>query len=279
MSVSKTLVNFKEYQQKYYEQILKYPYMREVAFHIEKFLRDIIEDGAFYLRVHSKTLPRIIESGRIMNVMETGSSATVGGADVRRESTGVLFGVDTSTLEPQDYPKFGYLSADRISDNLISTYDMVYQYGGVVFRFKKEKLFPFTTLTVGNSMIFKSSYCLIPTLVSNPLATCIRGPVHDAPAGSKPIGKNGVDGYYFFGMKVKEKILNRGNFYDLPELLSDMFGFDFFELQFHCPLILSECLERVDVVTEETDDPEIIKSSKEFFDRAGIPFEVHDTIF
>ena len=56
MSVSKTLVNFKEYQQKYYEQILKYPYMREVAFQIEKFLREIIEDGAFYLRVHSKTV-------------------------------------------------------------------------------------------------------------------------------------------------------------------------------------------------------------------------------
>lgn len=278
MSIPKTLINFKQYQEEYYDRLLTYPHMDVVTTVIELFFKEIIKEGAFYLRVKNQDLPAIVESKFIKNVMETNTSATIGGAKVRLASTKALFGCDPSTLEPHEFPKFGYLSINDPKKNLVTSYELSYQYGNTVFKLNKEKLFKYTTLSVGNSVNFGRCYTLIPTLLTDPIATCISGLRHNVEDDAFH-GETNMDPYYYFGMQVKEKVLTKENFFNMPDLLPTYPLYEFFELQFHCPLNIFEVVDQVDLLRDEHDDQAKLDEIAKIFAEHSVPFNIHDTLF
>ena len=138
-----TLKNFDEYEKNYYSSLQAHPNYKTLASIIEPFLKEIIEEGEFYVRVHTQTLKQILLSGRLKNALEASGSASFGGGKSRINSTVHLFNCNTEELKDSDYPRFGYLSCKDRRRNFFATADMGFQYGMSVIRLKKEKLSSF----------------------------------------------------------------------------------------------------------------------------------------
>lgn len=154
----KSLEFFDKHQLAYYERLCQLPYFTKIAPLVERFLKQIVHDGAFYVRVHLQDLPAILETGRLMSCMETHHGTTDGGENVRRKVTEALFGCPAAGLQPHDYPKYGFLSQADAKKDLMVNGGMWCQYGDVSIQLKKERLLHRTTLTVGDSVNFARCY-------------------------------------------------------------------------------------------------------------------------
>ena len=166
------------------------------------------------------------------------------------ESTEFLFNCDKNKMSACDYPTFGYLSTDKSTVNLYATYEMAYQYGEIAIKLKKANLLQRTTMTVGTSLDFMSFAYLVPTLLSDPKATCIAGLSNMFQTGGKyaPYGLGSLDNYLYLAAKIKEGTINEKNFFRISELLGyDNPLFKYVELQFHGRVSISD-FEEIDIM-------------------------------
>lgn len=268
------LKNFKNYQNNYYSVLMQIPGFKESALVIEDFLKQIIAEGDFYIKVPTKVLPLILECGYLKNAVQAGKTASGGGPAARIKSTEFMFGCSQNELTKPDYPRFGYLSSPDPKINMLMTYDMTYQYGDATIKLKKDNLFDRTTLTIGTSLDFMSFAYLIPTLLTDPKATCIFGVATHLASGkdAAPYGPGNIKNYLFLADKIKDGTINKNNFYNIDELLGGKNPLlRFFELQFHGDIKLSD-FERIDYMEEP--DKEVIKG----FEAKGIPVEEQSII-
>ncbi|MCC8114403.1 MAG: hypothetical protein LIP03_10540 [Bacteroidales bacterium] len=268
-----SLAQHQQWQQKYLKLLERIPGYSMVAPKIEDFLRRIIDKGEFYMRVRPDRLAPILESGRIKNVMETGTSATMGGAEVRRKSTEMLFGCKAYDLKDSDYPKFGYLStADAKIDALMNA-DMAWHYGDALIRMDKKLMLGRTTLTIGSSLNFGVSDFLTPTLTSQVRATCLPGPKHGI-RETEVVHKMGAQ-YFMMFEAIASGAINEKNFWRISELIGNRSpAFDSFELQFHGPLRLGREVVEVIVPPDVAD-----QSLAPAYQSAGVAFTLAESIW
>ena len=275
MDTPKSLRALAAHQSAYQELLRQQPYYKMVAPIVEGFLRQIINHGAFYVRVHVSSLEGILESKRIKSVMETGTGATNGGKETRREAVEALFGCNANKLLPSEFPKYGFLSQSDAVKDLYINGGMWCQYGDVSIQLKKERLFHRTTLCVGDSVNFGRFYQLIPTRVDDEKATCICGLAHDG----EPLMKMGdpVAAYALFAQWILEKKLTINNFPLIEEVAKDVPPiFDFFELQYHGDIDITQDVERIDVAPSSPEEKEKLLELKEKFEKIGVKMYILD---
>lgn len=258
------------YQEAYRRRLSALPYYNAVAPIVEGFLRQVVARGAFYLRVHVCALDGILQSRSIKSMMETGTGATNGGKQTRQEVTEALFGCDAAKLQPEDFPKYGFLSQPDAVKDLYVNGAMWCQYGDVSIQLKKERLMHRTTLCVGNSVNFGNCHALVPTRVDNIKATCLCGLPHGEgrPLMAPP---DPMNCYALFASWILEKKLTLDNFPMIEELARDLPPvFDFFELQYHGPISIVEDVERIDVAPSSADELGKLTALKEKFESIGV---------
>ena len=66
----RTLLKFDAYQDRYYRKLMQLPYFDLVHPIVEQFIRQIVAQGAFCMRVTPKVLAQILADGYIRNKME-----------------------------------------------------------------------------------------------------------------------------------------------------------------------------------------------------------------
>ena len=275
MDTPKSLKALSAHQTAYLEQLQRLPYFKMVQPIVEGFLRQVINRGAFYIRVHVASLDGILESQRIKSVMETGKGATVGGKETRQEAVEALFGCNAGKLLPSEFPKYGFLSQPDAVKDLYINGGMWCQYGDVSIQLKKERLFHRTTLCVGDSVNFGRFYQLIPTRVDDVKATCICGLQHDG----EPLMKMGdpVAAYAIFTQWVLERKLTVNNFPLIEEVAKDAPPiFDFFELQYHGDIDITQDVERIDVAPSSPEEKEKLLLLKEKFEKIGVKMYIYE---
>ena len=231
-----TLKNFDEYAKNYYASLQAHPHYKELASIIEPFLKEIIENGEFYVRVHTQKLKQILLSGKLKNALETSSSASFGGSKARKNSIEHLFNCNTEELKDSDYPRFGYLSCKDRRVNFFATADMGFQYGMTVIRLKKENLFNRTTISVGSTLDFCSYNFLVPSYLDNPKASCIVSFPNHPLQNMIMAPQNAVSfkNLEIIAKGIIDKKITADNFFKLDDLLGDIVPqFKYFELQFH----------------------------------------------
>lgn len=275
MDTPKSLLQLAAHQAAYQQQLREQvPYYKMVAPIVEGFLRQVINHGAFYIRVHANALEGILSSQRIKSMMETGMGATNGGKDIRRQVTEALFGCRASKLLPSEFPKYGFLSQSDAEKDLYVNASMWCQYGDVSIQLKKERLFHRTTLCVGNSVNMGRCYMLVPTRVDDVRATCMTGLPHDGtPLVRLP------DPCFCYAMLtqwVLEHKLTVSNFPMIEEVAADMPPyFEFFELQYHGDIDITQDVERIDVIPSSPEEQEQLLQLKERFAAIGVKMYVH----
>lgn len=267
-----SLENFDRYQMDYYRRLLSQPYFTQIAPVIENFLRAIVNRGEFYLRVQTRVLPDILASGCIKSMMETNSGTTFGGIDTRKEVTANLFGCDTDTLRPSDYPKYGFLSQPNAKRDLIVNAPMAMQFGDISIQLKKERMISRTTLCVGNSVNMGSCESMVPTRTDRILATCIVGLPHK---NKRQMFPNALGFYYYLATKILQRELTVDNFPSIDRICNDTpMPLEYFELQYHGPITLTEDVARIDVIPSSPEDSEMLNSLKPKFEAIGVPLEM-----
>lgn len=260
------------HQQRYLQTLHAQPYYDLMAPAIERFLTQIIRSGAFYLRVHESTLEGILHSQSIKSLMEVGQGATNGGRDTRMESTAALYGCDVTKLKPEEYPKYGFLSQSDPEKDLLLNAQMWCQYGDVSIKLNKERLLHRTTLTVGNSLNFGRCYALVPTRVDEVKATCLCGPRHTEKGLVRMKDPMGL--YAYFTTLILEGKLTERNFPRIESIAGEAASFfEYFELQYHGPLSLTDDVERIDLQAPSP-SPEL-KALQQQFEDIGVPFYLH----
>ncbi len=271
MDTPKSLKALAAHQAAYQEQLHRLPYYNMVQPIVEGFLRQVINHGAFYLRVHVSSLDGILESKRIKSVMETGKGATNGGKETRKETVEALFGCNASKLLPSEFPKYGFLSQPNAEKDLFVNGGMWCQYGDVSIQLKKERLFHRTTLCVGDSVNFGRCFSLIPTRVDDVKGTCLCGLPHDGqPLMALP---DPLMCYAMFATWVLERKLTINNFPLIEEVAADAPPlFEFFELQYHGDLDITQDVERIDVAPSSPEEKEKLQAFKEKFEAIGVKF-------
>lgn len=262
-----TLARFNAYQDEYYQRLMQLPYFKQMSKVLEDFLYRIVSDGAFYLRVPVRVLPDIIRTGQIRSMAETGRGTTNGGMETRKQTVKALFGCDADALQPEEFPKFGYLSqADSKRDLLVNS-ELCFQYGSVAFKLKKERMMQRTTLCVGDSVNFGRCHTLIPTRTSRIRATCIHGLTHSIESGHPIMAPaDPLACYVYMTIQILEKKLTAANFPLIDRLIGDQMPvFEFFELQYHGPIDLRTDIERIDCIPCMDDDlPTLLQAQAEF---------------
>lgn len=252
------LKNFKSYHDNYYNSIINnlQDDIEKIKF-IENFFKNAIESCDFSILVSLKTLKNIVNDNYFKNVIETGDGASMGGKESRIELVKESFNVDTSNLRDKDYPKYGYLSCkDKLVENFCN-YSMLSQYGHVIVTLKKENLMERTTMTVGDSLNFGDYYRKLPTYVSNPKISCIRGEARRNDLFFLKLGGSTPRKYYIhyiFNAIKSKKLLP-----DKPFTLDKTFdenGFEFYELQYHGDIIFDKDVQQIDFYPDspETED-------------------------
>ena len=66
---------------------MQVPGFKDAASVIEDFLKKIIKEGDFYIKVPTKVLPLILECGYLKNALQAGRTASGGGPATRIKST------------------------------------------------------------------------------------------------------------------------------------------------------------------------------------------------
>lgn len=277
MELPASLSNHAFYQAEYLKKLNQLPYYNLAAPIIEDFLRKIIDAGAFYIRVHARDLATILETGVLKNMLETGTGATTGGPEVRLEANEALFGIDSSKLQPNQHPKYGYLShPDPWRDSLINA-GFCYQYGSVIIKLKKEELIHRTTISFGDSVNFGRFRFILPTRTNNVKATCLCGPAVplDKYATAMLPLRNPLDCYVYVATRIAEGKLTVDNFSNIDRILGDQIPFfEHIELHYHGPLDIATCAEGLYCTAPEGEEKEAIEKAKPLAEKYGMDITI-----
>lgn len=273
-----SLINYEAYQQRYYGQLQAFPPFREMAPVVERFIGEIADEGEFCIRMGIDALEKVVASGSIMSMVETGCGTTNGGPEVRKQVVCTLFGCRQGDMQPQDYPKFGYLGPRKVISDYLANNGMDYQYGSVIVRLDKRRVGRRTSLCFGNSVSMGASNVMIPTMLDNVKATCMPGMPNGGGRSMLPLSNPWVYYIYFFTMISQGKLTVK-NFHQVEMLTAAMpQPVEYFELQFHGPLSLRSDVKEIVVLAEPEERPRL-EALRPALDAAAVPLTVLTTLF
>lgn len=266
MQELKSLLNFVEHQRSYQNNCAQqYPIKADMIHTIECFLNDVVQDNAFCMCVKMEALRQIIETDVFKNQMELTKGTTMGGSQARAVATKALFGVDTTCLLPQEYPKYGLLLSQQKTHDLYCDMDMIFHYGSVIVTFKKEAVFYRTTMCVGNSLNFGEYQYKCPTYVKEPRYTCIR-----IQQGTQEI-------LSFYNHIINHQLKSDAP-YTLLQVYERIAGYENYELQYHGELKLSSDVAKIELFPINDQEEALFQILTPRMEAYGISCTVLDTL-
>ena len=151
----KTLSNFDHHARKWYNDYVEKQLSFEDIESASNKIKDVLENSELSMRFKSENIDKLIDSTRILNQFETGTSGGTVNLKYRRQANEQLFGLQGKRLKKHDYEKYGYFgNKDPYEDFLYNSksWGGVSQYGDVIVRFSKDKMLSRTTFTINNSL-------------------------------------------------------------------------------------------------------------------------------
>ena len=151
----KTLSNFDHHARKWYNDYVEKQLSFEDIELASNKIKDVLENSELSMRFKSENIDKLIDSTRILNQFETGTSGGTVNLKYRRQANEQLFGLQGKRLKKHDYEKYGYFgNKDPYEDFLHNSksWGGVSQYGDVIVRFSKDKMLSRTTFTINNSL-------------------------------------------------------------------------------------------------------------------------------
>lgn len=151
----KTLSNFDHYARKWYNDYVEKQLSFEDIELASNRIKDVLENSELSMRFKSENIDKLIDSTRILNQFETGTSGGTVNLKYRRQANEQLFGLQGKRLKKHDFEKYGYFgNKDPYEDYLYNSksWGGVSQYGDVIVRFSKDKMLSRTTFTINNSL-------------------------------------------------------------------------------------------------------------------------------
>ena len=151
----KTLSNFDHYARKWYNDYVEKQLSFEDIELASNKIKDVLENSELSMRFKSENIDKLIDSTRILNQFETGTSGGTVNLKYRRQASEQLFGLQGKRLKKHDFEKYGYFgNRDPYEDFLHNSksWGGVSQYGDVIVRFSKDKMLSRTTFTINNSL-------------------------------------------------------------------------------------------------------------------------------
>ena len=151
----KTLSNFDHYARKWYNDYVEKQLSFEDIESASNRIKDVLENSELSMRFKSENIDKLIDSTRILNQFETGTSGGTVNSKYRRQASEQLFGLQGKRLKKHNFEKYGYFgNKDPYEDFLYNSksWGGVSQYGDVIVRFSKDKMLSRTTFTINNSL-------------------------------------------------------------------------------------------------------------------------------
>lgn len=151
----KTLSNFDHYARKWYNDYVEKQLSFEDIELASNKIKDVLENSELSMRFKSENIDKLIDSTRILNQFETGTSGGTVNLKYRRQASEQLFGLQGKRLKKHNFEKYGYFgNKDPYEDFLHNSKSRggVSQYGDVIVRFSKDKMLSRTTFTINNSL-------------------------------------------------------------------------------------------------------------------------------
>lgn len=151
----KTLSNFDHHARKWYNDYVEKQLSFEDIELASNKIKDVLENSELSMRFKSENIDKLIDSTRILNQFETGTSGGTVNLKYRRQANEQLFGLQGKRLKKHDFEKYGYFgNKDPYEDFLYNSksWGGVSQYGDVIVRFSKDKMLSRTTFTINNSL-------------------------------------------------------------------------------------------------------------------------------
>lgn len=151
----KTLSNFDHHARKWYNDYVEKQLSFEDIELASNKIKDVLENSELSMRFKSENIDKLIDSTRILNQFETGTSGGTVNLKYRRQANEQLFGLQGKRLKKHDYEKYSYFgNKDPYEDFLHNSksWGGVSQYGDVIVRFSKDKMLSRTTFTINNSL-------------------------------------------------------------------------------------------------------------------------------
>lgn len=151
----KTLSNFDHHARKWYNDYVEKQLSFEDIELASNKIKDVLENSELSMRFKSENIDKLIDSTRILNQFETGTSGGTVNLKYRRQANEQLFGLQGKRLKKHDFEKYGYFgNKDPYEDFLYNSksWGGVSQYGDVIVRFSKDKILSRTTFTINNSL-------------------------------------------------------------------------------------------------------------------------------
>ena len=151
----KTLSNFDHYARKWYNDYVEKQLSFEDIELASNKIKNVLENSELSMRFKSENIDKLIDSTRILNQFETGTSGGTVNLKYRRQASEQLFGLQGKRLKKHDFEKYGYFgNRDPYEDFLHNSksWGGVSQYGDVIVRFSKDKMLSRTTFTINNSL-------------------------------------------------------------------------------------------------------------------------------
>ena len=151
----KTLSNFDHHARKWYNDYVEKQLSFEDIELASNKIKDVLENSELSMRFKSENIDKLIDSTRILNQFETGTSGGTVNLKYRRQANEQLFGLQGKRLKKHDFEKYGYFgNKDPYEDFLYNSKSRggVSQYGDVIVRFSKDKMLSRTTFTINNSL-------------------------------------------------------------------------------------------------------------------------------
>lgn len=258
-STPKTLKNFKSLHDNTYSQkVRENKYDLDDTKTVEKFLNDAAEQCDISIAVSFYAVNSIIEQDRFRSIVDQFWDGCFKDAEYnekdldRKHATSEFFHADLSSLAPEDYEKYGFLSCRDKKQDLIDQTSIYKNRGQIIVNFKKENLLDRTTMVVGDSLNHRNYLgigSVTPTPVSQPRAVCIPG-----------YSNNTIK-------ELSRAITNKDLLPTRPGMISKLNkfekNFEYLELQLHGDLTFSKDVESIDVIGTSFNKTSAYKKFKE----------------
>ncbi len=247
----KTLRNLHVNQQKYLNGCVLDEHQKKV---VDDFLQETVLENEFGTCVPIRYLSDILKSNELKNQMELGRGSSLSEKG-RKEATVALFNC-SKDIRDNEYPKYGFLMDKNVLKHILRDGNLVYQYGNVIFKFKKDSLLNRTTMTVGSSLDFQAYKTKCPMLVT-------RGNVCAVPF---MLQKN------FYNAIVDKRLLPN-DVANISYVFDDFPFANYYELQYHGKVIISQDVEKVYFFPLGEDDEVVFNECIPMLEEMGIPWE------
>lgn len=146
----KTLINYAKHKTDWLNENI-FSDLKPIEAQIEHDMRALFKNNNFCMRYRSKNIESLLELGRFMNQLETGTSGGTVSTVYRRAGSEKLFGTEAKGLPGKYFEKYGYLGYKDIGLDDFSGRHLE-QYGDVTITFDKTKLNGRVTYTLDDSL-------------------------------------------------------------------------------------------------------------------------------